>query len=62
MSKEEKKDASADTVEELIEHRENKNSASHNVPVNAFQDARATLNTLQGEVCTHSIANSLSYV
>ena len=62
MSKEEKKDASADAVEELTEHRENKTSASHNIPVNAFQDARATLNTLQGEVCTHGVANSISYV
>ena len=62
MSKEEKKEASADAVEKLTEHCKNKKFASHKMPINTFQDARATLNTLQGEVSMHNVAASISYV
>jgi hypothetical protein len=52
LSKEEKAAVSADAMEELQDHRENKITAQHNMPLNAFQDTRATLNTLQKDVST----------
>jgi hypothetical protein len=50
MTKEEQENATADALEELKEHRENKAVAHHNNARSAFQDTRATLNTIECEV------------
>ncbi|KAG2115298.1 uncharacterized protein F5147DRAFT_769755 [Suillus discolor] len=46
MSPQEKIDATKDLMEDLEEHRNNKSLKSHNVPISAFYDIRATLDSL----------------
>jgi hypothetical protein len=45
MSQQEKIDATEGLMEDLEDHRNNKALASHNVPINAFHDIRATLDS-----------------
>jgi hypothetical protein len=52
MTAEEKTNATINGMEGLKEHRENKAFGGHSVPINAYQDSRATLDTLQNEVST----------
>lgn len=46
MSQQEKIDATEGLMEDLEDHRNNKALASHNVPINAFHDIRATLDSV----------------
>ncbi|KAI0681803.1 hypothetical protein BC835DRAFT_1220127, partial [Cytidiella melzeri] len=50
MSLTEKMDMTQDTVTKLEEVREMRNLATHNVPLNAFHDTRATLRTVQTQL------------
>lgn len=50
MSKDEQEAATADTMKELQERKEGHAKGTHTVPVQAFNDTRATLATLQREV------------
>jgi hypothetical protein len=50
MMKEEQEIATDDLVDELKDHREMKSLSCRNVPLQAFHDARATMNSLEKEV------------
>lgn len=50
MTKAAQEEETNDAVQSLEEFREMKNLALHNVPLNAFQDVRKTLETLDREV------------
>jgi hypothetical protein len=50
MSKEEKENITTDAMERLKDHRENKSSGRHNIPLNAFQDSRASLSVIEADV------------
>ncbi|KAG2367255.1 hypothetical protein BDR07DRAFT_1373058 [Suillus spraguei] len=52
MSQQEKIDVTKDLMEDLEEHRNNKSLTSHNVPISAFHDIRATLDSV-----TQTLAN-----
>jgi predicted Fe-S protein YdhL (DUF1289 family) len=47
MSNEEKENVLAGLMEESKDHCENKGSARHSIPIAAFQDTHATLNTME---------------
>lgn len=50
MSKDEQKNETTDAIKDLEDHRESKQLAQHNVPLNAFQDVRKSLDSLDREV------------
>jgi hypothetical protein len=50
MSKDEQEKETADAIKDLEDHRESKQLALHNVPLNAFQDVRKSLELLDREV------------
>ncbi|KAG1836873.1 hypothetical protein DFJ58DRAFT_734671 [Suillus subalutaceus] len=54
MSQQEKIDATEGLMEDLEDHRNNKALASHNVPINAFHDIRATLDSATQMLATLS--------
>ena len=43
--------ATADAIERLQEHRENKRHAPHNASISAYKDARATLTGVEEQAC-----------
>lgn len=51
MNKEERSDATDNLMQSLGDQREMKDLALHNVPLNAFQDGRKTLDSIDREVC-----------
>jgi hypothetical protein len=59
MTQEEQEDVTADALEELKDHRDKKTTGRHNNFRSAFQDARATLCSVECDVC-HSIHISSS--
>ncbi|KAG2126017.1 hypothetical protein DEU56DRAFT_743179 [Suillus clintonianus] len=50
MSKDEQEKETADAMKDLEDHRESKQLALHNVPLNAFQDVRKSLELLDREI------------
>jgi hypothetical protein len=52
LSKEDRITITAECMEEIEEEREAKDLASHNVPLQAFYDARSTMRAVEKEVCT----------
>ncbi|KAG1874960.1 hypothetical protein F4604DRAFT_1581917, partial [Suillus subluteus] len=54
MSQQEKIDVTKDLMEDLEEHRNNKSLTSHNVPISAFHDICATLDSVTQTVCRNS--------
>lgn len=52
MSKEERDEATKDAKMNLVELRDMKKHATHNVSINAFHDARATLASIESQVRT----------
>ncbi|KAG1785413.1 uncharacterized protein HD556DRAFT_1249922 [Suillus plorans] len=50
MSKDEQKNETTDAIKDLEDHRESKQLAQHNVPLNAFQDVRKSLDSLDREI------------
>ncbi|KAG1869943.1 hypothetical protein F4604DRAFT_1583844 [Suillus subluteus] len=54
MSQQEKIDATEGLMEDLEDHRNNKALASHNIPINAFHDIRATLDSVTQTLATLS--------
>jgi hypothetical protein len=55
MNKEERSDATDNLMQSLGDQREMKDLALHNVPLNAFQDGRKTLDSIDREVCFYLI-------
>jgi hypothetical protein len=51
LSQEDRITITAGCMEEIEEEREAKNLALHNVPLNAFYDARGTVRAVEKEVC-----------
>lgn len=51
MTKEEREAATEGAMIELAEQCENKALASHNVPLNSFQDVNKTLQSIDNQVC-----------
>ena len=54
MPEEEREALARDTVEELNERRENRQTGIHNVALAAFQDVNRTLAAIEREVCIPS--------
>ncbi|KAG2361660.1 hypothetical protein BDR07DRAFT_1485618 [Suillus spraguei] len=54
MSQQEKIDVTKDLMEDLEEHCNNKSLTSHNVPISAFHDIRAMLDSVTQTVCRNS--------
>jgi hypothetical protein len=50
MSKEEQSNISTDAVKHLKDHHENKSSGQHSIPLNSFQDSRASLSGVEADV------------
>lgn len=59
MSSDNKENLSVDAITSLKAHHENKTVVRHNVPLNAYQDTRATLSTFENDVSSSLIR--LSY-